>query len=351
MEKFSKMKKNPFKNSFKETLYFKVGDREVESNNIPKNENNEQLAELHEVAIKRYKQNRKVYNLAKRVKNIKFFINYSLPVISSIVAGAYIFENTVRKSDIIPTYQIEQTMISDGKMIKDIDDNQYIVTDLDLEDSEAQYIEADNTNSMIQYQVKNGTHSVIVSLNVDDEGELSIGDALSGNFFDRNAASFEGVEPTDIEAKYQEIVDDIGAFIEESSLNNSYKNEIKEMLEQERTVIITTIVEYVKSGEISVVESEDRHKFRIIGLEALNVIAAISFALLLNIAGLGRVKKLGYDEDGKLRKAYTKEAIIPFKTSASQKDCFIKAENSRRSNVKTLARNYLIDESYVHFDK
>lgn len=348
MGEFNNCKRNIFNKAMKEKLSFKNMDV-AESNNIPSSGvNQEELEDLRRYAIDQFKNNKKVFKRIRRVKNLKFFFNYGVPIISLAVASSFILQQP-RDEKLVSKYAIQQTMISDGKMIQDYDDGDYVVTDYEPFDDDLDLIEVKDTNSIIQYQVKNGTHSVIITVNVDENGQLSIGDSMSGNFFDRNAAVFEGVEPSDIEAKYQEIVDDIGAFIQDSNLNNSYKNEIKELLEQERTVIITTIVEYIKTGDINVIESIDSSKKDIAFWEFIAVLITALVAVLVNMLGLGKIKKLDSNYSS-LFISSSKENLIPFATSNRQKDKYISTEHERRNKVKSLAKEYLTKESFKHFD-
>lgn len=348
MKNFRKYYKNIFRKSFKEELVFKSASNKAESNNIPTGKNDEELAELENLAIDQFKQNKKTYKSIRRVKNLKFFLNYGIPIVALAIVQGFIIKRP-RDEEIIPKYSVEQTMVSDGKMIQDIDDNTYAVSDLEPLNEEDQFIKVDDVSTVIQYQVKNGTHSVIVTVNVDEEGILSIGDALSGNFYDRNAAVFKDITPSDIEAKYQEIVDDIGAFIDESNLNNSYKNEIKELLEQERTIVITTIVEYVKTGEVNVIESLSDYRKDTALWDLLAVVVDILVCVLLNIIGLGKIHDLQTTLSGKLTIASTSSDLVPFKTSRIQKQEFIDAEEERRESVKKLAKEYLREDSQKHF--
>ncbi len=348
MENFRNFNKNIFKNAMKENLNFKEIEDDS-SNNLPKGVNEEELAQLRSVAIDQFKTNKIAYKRLKNINRLKFFFNYFVPLATLAVSSGFILK-TSRDEKIVPLYNIEQTMISDDKMVQIIDEENYAVTDFEPFDENEEFIKCSSTNTAIQYQVKNGTHSVIVTIDVDSEGKMSIGEALSGNFYDRNADVFKGVTTSDIETKYQEVVDDIGDFIQESNLGSPYKGEIKDLLEQERTVVITTVVEYIENGNIHVIEPVSSNNSDIAFYEALDVIGIVIAMIILNAIGLGKTFTLDSNLNGELELSSRKYPLIPFKTLKNQKTLCLRAEGNRRRRVKELASRYLTEDSQKYFD-
>lgn len=351
---FRKYKRNKYKKIFKtekarlEALD-KTPDDGEETNCIPLPDDS-YIEELEELCITRFNENIKLYKRNRAVRHLKFFINFSLPVASFALASNFILK-IPRNFEIVPKYTIQQTMLSGDKMIQDLDPCEYIITEYIPEKNADSYIKVNSTNTIIQYQVKNGTRSVIVTINTDNQGKMSVKEALAGNFYDRNAAMFEEIEPTEIDAKYQELLDDIATFIDESTgLNDTYKSEINDLMEKERTIVITTVVEYLQTGEIKVLEELSEYETKKYGIELAAFAGGLVIGLILYLMGIGKMKNL-YVVGSSLYLKDNKEKIYPFTTSRIEKETFIKAEKQRREDIKTLARKSLAPSSAEHFLK
>lgn len=353
MEKFRDYYKNKYEKIFKEQKeklgFIRADVNDGKEANCISFPNSLVVAELEELCINRFNENKALYKNHRKVRHLKFFFNYVVPFAGLAISSHFILTSP-RKTDVVPVYNIEQTTLCNGKMIQDLDRNEYIVTDYVPEESEDKYIVVDNVNTVIQYEVKNGTRSVIVTLGTDNEGKMFFKDILSGNFYNNNVAIFEGVEPNDVEAKYQEVLDDIDAYIMNTGLNAIYKKEIAELLERDRTIVITTIVEYIKTGDVSVIEKLKYYYLQIGGWELGALAITFLVAFILNKVRLGKMHLL-YPKRSSLLEMDEKESIFMFTTATKEKEKFVLAEKARREEIKSLARNHLSLDSYNNFVK
>lgn len=304
---------------------------------------------LSELCIDRFKENRKELKKFRSILNFKLFFKYDVPLIALLI-GTGMALDTPRETSQVPYYNLEQTMISDDKIVQDIDDNNYIVLPSGTEVG-SDYIEVDNVDKIIQYQVKSGTRSAIVTVGLDEEGEMEVVDSLVGNFFDRNTDVFADVEEMTIDEKYQELIEDIGDFVLESqSLTSTTKKEIKKLLESEKTTIITTVAEYVQAGELELEETTGSWYGSIALREFLTILVTAMIAAVCQMLGAGEMKTLSYDEDRvKYGDSYAKINVSPFAAYASAKRAFVRADDCRRMEIKRLVRENLSETSQKYF--
>lgn len=324
--------------------------------NIEQNGNNDISDELRNLCIDKYARNRETYKNFKKRLYLKFFLKYEIPLIC-LLGCSYFTLTTPRKSKIVPVYNMEQTVISDQKLITDVDTNNYVVNPfwgVDLGDN---YYELDEIQNVIQYQVKNGTRNVIVTLNLSDNGEFKVSDALVSNFFDYNSDIFKDVEPSNLDAKYQELVDDISNYILDASSNGSdsfskAKREIKKLLNEEKTTVITSVMKYYKIDEIKVDQGMNSYYLLLALKEASVVLATILISIGLNyVANAGVIR--GVYADKEELKEYMGESIKVnlFKTIRDARRQFVIADDNRKNEIKKLTRNYLTDDCIKKFEK
>lgn len=340
-------------NSFRKSMKNKVGRAFIK--NVDKLEvisNNDVTDRLDEVCVERFKKNKEEYRKFKRVLNLKLFLKYDLPLITFLLGSSFAFK-TEREVSVVPYYNLEQTMISDGKIVTDFDDNDYIVVPKGKE-VDSNFIEIDDADNMVQYQVKNGTRSAIVTIKIDGEGEMSVVDSLVGNFFDRNSDIFDDIETTTLDEKYQELVDDIGDFVLNSeNLTSTSKKEIKKFLESEKTTIITTVAEYVEAGKIELEDTEGHWIGEVVIAEFIVGLVALMVSLLSRfVLGSSEIKRLDRDDD-EVRyctSGYTWNVKL-FTTAQDAKTVFLRADENRVNKVKRLVRENLSESSQKFFEK
>ena len=309
-------------------------------------------AKLKQLCIFDFDNNKKLYKKSKMVRHLKMFFGYDLPLIS-LAASAYFIYSTPKRSEIVPVYNISQTMISDDKVITDIDDTKYFKPsyNTDLEDNG--YNKVNNIDTKIQYQVKNGTNNVIVHVDVNGDGELKYDDYLSGNFYDRNSATFKDIEAGVVEEKYQEVINDISEFIQnDSAIPSQVKKDIQKLLEDNKTMVITTIVEYFENGEVEVVEKDSTYIGRLVWEEILWIFCTLAYcgfsALLFDIY---ETKKLYWNEDTTLEISNKDRFIVPFKTAREEKLALIRAESARRAEIANFVNEHITGDAKTKYLK
>lgn len=350
MREFRKAKKNRIGKIYKkniENIIFNEVEIDTDTNSIVTEETEEikkARENLENYCLEHFDDNLNVYKKNKYMRNLKFFLTFDVPAIATALSCAFVL-HLPKKTEIVPAYKLECTMLSDDKIVQDTEDGYYFSASFDPEIDESLYTKKSDLNTRIQYQVKNGTKNTIINLKTNDEGKLSYSDALQGNFYDRNADVFKGIEPSEIEAKYQEIVNDIADFImNESTINNSMKKEITQMLEEEKTTVITTVLEYIKVMDISLTESQDAYEERLAlwggGLGALIV---IYFIIALAVGG-NKNKILSNNLSSLIEYSDT-AAIVPFKTARKCQEAFVMADKGRIACIKEIAEKYLTPES------
>lgn len=349
MGEYRKYKKNPFAKAFKKELGFVSTIPKSTLNKPTATVNEEELRILENVGIDIFNKNKQLYKHSKIIRNLKFFANYAVPF-TLVAIGTKFALNTSKAEMVVPKYRLEQTVICDEKMAKFDDGTEYIVTQYEPKVEQANLELTDNIDGVIQYQVKNGIHNVIVTINIGEDGELVLDTGISGDFYDYNSSLFDGVDSVEMEAKYQEVIDGVAEFIEASNLNSTYKKDIKEMLEKEKTLIITTIIEYIQSGEVEVIEPDASYDSRRILREFFVVLIGIVLELVLAVCGCAKTRELDSYDDGELYFTNSKVSNFPFLTTAKEKTKFVEAEKKRRATVKRLAKEYLTPESQKYFD-
>ncbi len=353
---YRKYRKNVYEEFYflhKDEFEFKLDSNDDPETNFPYHINRDaDLRYLKDACVDRFDRNLRLLKRRRRKRNLKFFFIYGVPTIAILVANGFVLKQS-RKQDVVPTYSLETTMISDGKMVKDNDTSKYIVTEYDLMEDDSSVIKRESTDTVIQYQVKNNTHNVIVTVGVDDVGKMSVVSSIDDNFFDCNSSIFDDVEASEIENKYQEIVEDIWEYLEaDSDLDKDVKKSIKKLLEQEKTKTIITIAEFAKSGEISVIENYWDYLKRIIGVEAVIIAGAIFYSLLTYyLLKLGRENSITILADGEfLVQKDSYKNILPIKSTRDDKGMFVAAEAHRRNHIKKLVKDKLTLEWEEKFD-
>lgn len=305
---------------------------------------------LSELCVDRFKDNCKELRKFRSVLNLKLFLKYDVPLILLLFGSAFAF-NKQRETSVVPYYNLEQVMISDGKLVKEVDDSNYIVLPSGTE-LEGDYLYVKNVNKVVQYQVKSGTRSAIVTVGLDEEGKMEVVDSLVGNFFDRNTDIFDDVEEMTIDEKYSELVEDIGDFVLESqSLTSTTKKEIKKLLETEKATIITTVAEYVQVGEIELEETSFSHYGHIAMNEFWTAIITLMIIMAFKYFGVGSISALSYEDD-KVEYGGTSERIkvSPITSYELAKRAFVRADDCRRSKIKRLVKENLSEPSQLLFD-
>ena len=353
---YRKYRKNVYEEFYflhKDEFEFKLDSNDDPETNFPYHISRDaDLSDWNDACVDRFDRNLRLLKRRRRKRNLKFFFIYGVPTIAILAANGFVLKQS-RKQDVVPAYSLETTMISDGKMVKDNDTSKYIVTEYDLIEDDSSVIKRESTDTVIQYQVKNNTHNVIVTVGVDDVGKMSVVSSIDDNFFDCNSSIFDDVEVSEIENKYQEIVEDILEYLEaDSDLDKDVKKSIKKLLEQEKTKTIITIAEFAKSGEISVIENYWDYLKRIIGVEAVIIAGAIFYSLLTYyLLKLGREKSIAISTNGEIiAQEISYENILPFKTTRGDKGMFVDAEVYRRNHIKKLVKDKLTLEWEEKFD-
>lgn len=305
---------------------------------------------LSELCVDRFKENKREYKKFRSILRFKMFLKYDIPLIALLVGSGFALK-TPRDTEVVPYYNLEQTMISDGKLVKEVDTNNYIVLPSGYE-AGSEYLEIENVDEVIQYQVKSGTRSAIVTVGLDDEGTMEVVDSLVGNFFDRNTDVFDDVEETTLDEKYQELVDDIGDFVIESqSLNSNTKKEIKKLLESEKVTIITTVAEYVQVGELNLEETMGNWHGNILLNEFVVALVTVMLTFALRyLLGANEIKKVSYDGNKfTYGDSYAKNKVYLKSTNDYAKTIFVRADDERRAEIKRLIRENLSEESQAYF--
>lgn len=315
-----------------------------------KKDHSQEIDTLRSLCLDVFEDNKKLYKRNRRVRRLKVFLCYDLPIFGLLVASGFAL-STPRKSEVIPVYHVEQTMISDDKVITDIDETNYYMPTYGQVLSDEDFVKIDNTNTKIQFQIKNGTNNQIVSINVGSDGALKVANYLAGNFYDLNAAAFKGVEPSEIEEKYQEIINDIRDFIANTTtgLTEKQKSDIEEFLKEEKTMVITTFIEYFQAFDVEVMESDSEYNKRLAKREGLCFLGYAVAMIIIAACGGAKVKQIEVHSGTKLKLDNVSSWIIPFKTAAEAKDALIYAERERRAKIEDFAYNNLEGEAKKKF--
>lgn len=305
--------------------------------------------ELKYLCIDAFDLNKEKFKKNKLIRNIKMFFGYDVPLIGLAIASSIIITSP-KRTQMVPVYNVKQTMICDDKIITDIDDSNYFTGDYDSELQDNGYTKVNRTNTEIQYQVKCGTTNVIVQLRADSTGALSYTDSLSGNFFDRNAATFKDIEPSEIEAKYQELVNDIDAFIaNDSNVPSAVKKQIDSLLEDNKTMVITTIVEYFQVDEVESIENNSEYRLQLLYKAGGTALGLLVYLLIFYLFGGLKLRKLDWDGELLVKYEYDPKAVIPFKTAKEEKQAFIRAETTRRAQIQEFVNKNLTESSRNSF--
>ncbi|MCH5167895.1 MAG: hypothetical protein J1F35_08460 [Erysipelotrichales bacterium] len=316
-----------------------------------KPDHSEEIKALRNLCIDVYDENKKVYRKSNFARKIKMLLFYDAPLAALITASYFVFQ-TPKNSEVVPVYNIKQTSISDDKMISDIDETNYYIPKYEDALSDEEFVKVSDTNTQIQYQIKNGTNNIIVSLKVDDSGIINAYNYLSGTFFDNNVALFKGIEPSEIEEKYQEMVDDISEFIiNDSNLSSDQKNAIQEMLEDSKSMVITTFVEFIESGEVESIESDNELNKNIALREAMSlIIYIVLMAILYGVKGI-KIERIRISEGINLELEGSYDLLIPFKSAIDTRELFLQVEKRRRENIEDFAHRNLEGETKKLFLK
>lgn len=341
MSEFSKAMKNKEGKAYKKS-----------KNKLEVISNDDVRSTLEELCVDKFQNNYKEFKKFRRVLNLKLFFKYDFPLIV-ILAGNAISFSSPRDVSVVPYYKLEQTMINENKMVKETSDDKYIVLPKGTEVGD-DFINVADVKNIIQYQVKNGTRSAIVTVNIDDDGKMQVVNSLVGNFFDRNADVFKDVTPTTLENKYQELVEDIGEFVmNSSSLSGTTIKEIKKILESEKSTVITTVAEYTKMGEMELEQTEDAWLSEraiyelIIFVVTLMIILACNY--LFKVGQIGALKLEG-DTIEYMGTDFHTVHVSPVETLKYAKNEFVKADDCRRDNIKRLVKENLSNSSQIYFE-
>lgn len=305
---------------------------------------------LADACVNRFNENKREFKKFRRVLRFKKFLKYDVPLFAMLVGSGFVIQ-TPRDTEVVPYYNLEQTMLSDNKLVKEVDTNNYIVLPSGYE-VDGDYLEVDNVNKIIQYQVKSGTRSAIVTVGLDDEGTMEVVDSLVGNFFDRNSDVFEDIEEMTLDEKYQELIDDIDDFIIESqSLNSNTKKEIKKLLESEKVNIITTVAEYVQVGELNLEETDFGWYGDMIMGEFVVLLVTVMIGFMCRyLMGANEIRSIYVDGDKFIYGETNDRISVSLKSSLDYaKAMFVKADDARRSEVRRLVRSNLAEESQAYF--
>lgn len=347
MKSYKECKKNKYKNVFKDhDIIFKEKEEKNDSNYAKETMSDEEK-ELRSLCTDVFDRNYSVLKHNRMIRRLKISLNACITIAAGALAGNFIISSP-SSTVIAPTYTLERTVMSDGKIIKEIDPNVYMKKGSLPIDPEADPVLVDTMKTAIQYQVKDGTRSVVVTIDVDDSGKLSVGAINSGNFFDLNTSIFDNVQESEIDLKYQELLDDIDEIVQDS-VGGKYKKEIKEILSKEKASIITTVVEYVKTGDAEIVDKNAYYYLKKIG-----ILASIAFMLAVcyisNRLGLGKIRVIEYD-GYKLRLTNEIADIVPFGSDKIEKKRFTYAEEGRELAIKRLVKDSVAPASQCYFDK
>lgn len=339
-----------FKDNIIDLEFKKIEDQEQPNPNTKnlievKKDHSQEIDALRRLCVDVFDDNKKLYKKTRFIRRLKMTLFYDLPILGLLAASGFALRSP-RETEVVPVYHVEQTIISDDKVITDIDDTNYYMPTYGQVLSDEDFVIIDNTNTKIQFQVKNGTNNQIVSINVESNGALKIASYLSGNFYDLNATAFKGVEPSEIEEKYQEIINDIRDFIANSTtgLTEKQKSDIEEFLQEEKTMVITTFVEYFKSGEVEVMESDSEFNKRLAKREGLCFLGWAIVMIVNAVCGGLKIRKIKYIDNPSLKLESDSSWLVPFKTAYDLNYELIKAERLRRSKIEDFAYDNLDGE-------
>lgn len=303
---------------------------------------------LSKLCVETAKENKRIIQKFHAKLHLKFFFRYELPL-AALVAASYFNLQSPKHAEVVPYYNLEQHMLCDNKIISDVDNTNYIHLPFSAE-LEGDFFEIDEISNVVQYQVKSGTRSAIVTVKLDEQNQMSVVDSLVGNFFDKNADVFKDIEESELDEKYTELVNDIGDFIlEDQNMSSTVKKEIQKLLESEKATIITTVAEYVKVGEINLEEKDSRYWFRVGGIQVGLVLAAIM--LQVAFAYLFKCKYINglYYEEEKLEESSNEWEAVPFRTFAKARDMYIRVDDIRKTKIRALVKEELSEESQKLF--
>lgn len=348
MKSYKECKKNKYKNVFKEhDIIFKEKEKDNDSNYLKKEMSDEEK-ELRYLCTDVFDSNYAILKHIRMIRRLKVSLNTCITIAAGALAGSFIISSP-SNTTMAPTYKLERTVMSDDKIIKEVDPNIYMKKGSLPTDPEADPVLVDTMKTAIQYQVKDGTRSVVVTIDVDDARKMSVGGVNSGNFFDLNTSIFENVQESEIELKYQELLDDIDELVKDS-VGSKHKKEIKEILSKEKASIITTVVEYVKTGDIEVVDKNAYYYLKKFGeLACLAFMIAVCF--ISNRLGLGKIRVIECGDGYNLRLTNEVADIVPFKSDKIEKKRFVYAEESRELAIKRLVKDSVNPACQNYFDK
>ncbi len=347
MKSYKECKKNKYKDIFKDNKIFFNKKGKQHDTNFVRDVMSDEEKELRELCTDVFDDNMAILKHNRLIRRLQLSLNACVTIAAGTLAGNFIL-NSPSNTTLAPTYTLEQAAMSDGKLIKEMDENVYMKKGSLPINQEMDPIFVDNLKTIIQYQVKDGTRSVVVNLNVDEDGKMSVGEVDSGNFFDLNTSIFDNVEKSEIDLKYQELLDDIDEFVE-SSVVSKYKKEIKDILKNEKATIITTVVEYVKTGEAEIVDKNFYYYLKKFGI-LVSISLMIAVCYISNRLGLGKTRVIEcFDYNLKLTDKI--ENFVPFSSDKLEKKRFTYAEEARELAIKRLVKESVAPNCQHYFDK
>lgn len=341
--------RNVYKDIFeknKERIQFvSSGESGNETNVIYEPSQEFYLDSLEYLCVDVYEKNVKLLKKRKRVRNLKFFVSYGIPLICMFVASGFILK-IPRKTRVIPTYALEKTVVSDEKTWTELaNDNTYIKSNSQLIDD---VVLVNDLSSDVQYLIKDGHEGIVADFKLDAYGDLRLQDKQVINIPNDAPLVDSNLPLKKSSEKYQELLERIRRIVEQEYSYEGSDITFKKMLNSLDMQEVLTIYKYVKNGEVSYTLSEDILKAMTICFLFIDILASILFSMGLSF--VRRMPILEWDAMGVLIERDKMEMVSLFKTAIDEKGEFKNAEEKRKEYIENIVKLKLTKKSQEYFD-
>lgn len=245
--------------------------------------------------------NLKVFFNAYGPAKMQKFLVVTLPaLLSAATIASFVVPNHYEKQKEIKMYNVNTTTLSSeyGQYSEDV---KYYSTAFEQDIlSEPDLKNLSSTTDKIKFRIYDGTKSIVATLNVSSNGELSVYSVSAEDVVNMN--DFEEKEYEEMDPKYAQLFDDIIALIRESSnLSKSEEEELNRLTELDKSKIVAEILTVNSLGKETVTVNASRTLLRII----LSVITAlylfIEISVLVEEGGIDPNDSIHLTKDGSLQ--------------------------------------------------
>ncbi len=301
----------------------------------------------------RYKNLKVFTNAYAPAKMRKFFV-FTLPaMLSAATIASFVVPNHYEKEKNLKMYNVETTTLS-SDLGQNVENAKYysaalyndIISEPDLE-----YLPS--SSDKVNFRIYDGTKSVVASLNLSNDGSLSVSSIDAEDVID--VKGIEDKEYEELDPKYAQLFDDIIDILRESnSMSKTEEEELNRLTNLDKARIVVEILKVEYLGKQTVTVNASHTILRIILLVATAVYMIVEAMTIGEMGGLDENDSIKIGYDGALVAGGDDDFGFWF-GPIKYRELFMKAERDRILKTWELVKENVAEEDrykiFTRFEK